>query len=110
MKWTLTAFCPTLAEFARTAIIAPVEPANAVATGTTQNPLFGPTAQDSSIASPELRGPRVATAATRRTHKAPARTSGPTNCPNEVRRQAATSERVAEVRRICTRSTTGHAT
>ena len=82
MKCTETTFWATLAALASTAIMAPADPTNAVATGTTQNPLFGPTAQDSSIASPVLRSPRVTTAARRRSHRAPASSKGPTTCPS----------------------------
>ena len=92
---------------ASTAIIAPADPAKAVAAGTTQKPLLGLTAHASSGPSPALRRPRVARAAPSMIHVPAARASGPTSWPAEVSRQAATRESVADVTRICTRRTTG---
>ena len=109
IRCTQMAFWAVVAVLASTAIMAPAAPANAVATGTTQNPLLVPTAQDSSAAWPALRSPRVMTDAASRVHRLPARTRGPTTWPSAVSRQAATSESVAEVRRIWIRSTTGQA-
>ena len=94
---------------ASTAIMVPADPAKAAAAGTTQNPLLGLTAHDSSAASPLLRVRRVATVAPRRTQRPAARAIGPSSSPAEVRRQAAASDSVAEVRRIWVRSTTGQA-
>ena len=88
--------------------MAPADPANAVAAGTTQNPLLGLTAQASSEPSPALRRPRVARVTPSMSQSPAARASGPISSRIEVRRHAATSERVADVTRICTRSTTGH--
>ena len=59
IRWTHTAPQADVMTLASTAIMAPVDPANAVAAGTTQNPLFGLTAHASSAPSPALRRPRV---------------------------------------------------
>ena len=107
MRWTATADQAVVITLARTAIMAPVEPAKAVAAGTTQKPLLGLTAHASREPSPALRWPRVARAAASMTHMPAARARGPTSSPAEVRRQAATSDSVADVTRICARRTTG---
>jgi len=86
--------------FARTAIIVPAEPANAVAAGTTQKPLLGATAHPSSAASPPLRRPRETRDAPSISHMPPASASGPTSSPTDVRRHAAASDNVADVTRI----------
>ena len=57
--------------------MAPVDPAKAVAAGTTQKPLLGLTAHASSEPSPALRRPRVARAAPSMIHMPAARASGP---------------------------------
>ena len=85
----------------------PVDPAKAVAAGTTQNPLLGLTAQASSATRPALRRPLVASAAASIIHSPADSASGPTSWPADVSRQAATSDNVAEVTRIWTRRTTG---
>src|SRR6185437_33368 len=86
--------------FARTAIIVPADPANAVAAGTVQKPLLGLTAHASSAPSPLLRRPRVTRDAPRSIHIPAARANGPTSSPAEVRRHAATRDKVADVTRI----------
>ena len=57
----------------------------------------GATAQPSNEPSPALRVPRVEHGGDEHDPQAPGRRSGPTSSPAEVRRQAATSERVADV-------------
>ena len=94
---------------ASTAIMVPVDPAKAAAAGTTQNPLFGLTAQASSEPMPALRVPRVASAAPSRSHSPAERARGPTSSPAEDRRQAATREREADVTRIWARNAMGQA-
>ena len=54
IRWTHTADQADVITLASTAIIAPVAPAKAVAAGTTQNPLFGLTAQASRAPVPAL--------------------------------------------------------
>jgi hypothetical protein len=92
--------------WASTAILVPVEPANAAAVGTTQKALLGLTAHASSAPSPRRRGPRVPTAAANMTQSPAANASGPRSCPAEVNRHAAANESVAAVIRICARRTT----
>ena len=92
---------------ARTAIIVPVDPAKAVAAGTTQKPLLGLTAHASSATSPTLRRPRVAMVAPSISQSPAARARGPSSWLADVSRHAATSDRVADVTRIWARRTTG---
>ena len=89
--------------------MAPADPANAVAVGTTQKPLLGLTAQASSDSCPRLLAPRVSSAAPRMTHKPAERETGPTSSLTELSRQAATRDKVAEVARIWPRRNTGQA-
>jgi pyrroloquinoline-quinone synthase len=107
IKWTHAADQAVLAALASTATMAPVEPAKAVAAGTTQNPLLGAAARASSELSPALRVPRASSAAARITHRPRANSSVPTTWPSAVSRHAATSERVADVSEIWTRRMTG---
>ena len=57
IRWTATALQAVVITLASTAIMVPVDPAKAVAAGTTQKPLFGLTAHASSDPSPALRRP-----------------------------------------------------
>ena len=109
IRCTATAFQAVVSTLARTAIIVPVGPAKAAAVGTTQNPALGVTAQASSELWPALRRPRDTRVAPSRSHIPAVRARGPSNCPTEVSRQAATSDSVAAVARICTRRKIGQA-
>ena len=109
MRWTATAFQAVVITLASTAIIVPVEPAKAAAVGTTQKLALGVTAQASSELWPGLRAPREISVAPRRSHIPADSARGPKSSPAEVSRQAATSDSVADVARICTRRKTGQA-
>ncbi len=69
MRWTDAALQAEVMMLARTAIMVPVDPAKAVAVGTTQKLLFGLTAPPSSAVSPALRRPRLTRAAPNISHR-----------------------------------------